>query len=89
MKKSQHSDKQIVQLLRESEVFSGTLQEFCREKGITYQTLNRWKKKFGSLGVSEIKRIKQIEKENNRLKRLVAEQALEITILKEINEKKW
>lgn len=64
-------------------------QEVCREHNISEQTFYRWKRKYGGMEVSEAQRLKQLEEENRRLKNLVADQALHIEVLKEVNAKKW
>ena len=66
-----------------------TAKELSREFGVTQQTLYHWKKKFGGMDVSEARRMKALEAENAKLKRLVAEQALDIIMLKDVNSKKW
>lgn len=66
-----------------------TAKELSRELGVTQQTLYHWKKKFGGMDVSEARRMKALEAENAKLKRLVAEQALDIIMLKDVNSKKW
>jgi putative transposase len=63
--------------------------DLSREIGVTPTTLYAWKKKFSDMTVSEAKRLKELEAENIRLKRLVADQALNIEVLKDINSKKW
>ena len=65
------------------------ISDACRPHGITEQTYYRWKKKYGGMEPSEARRLKELEEENRRLKRLVADQALDIQILKEVNAKKW
>ena len=63
--------------------------DLLREHGISQQTYYRWKSKYGGMEVSEARRLKELEEENRRLKRLVADQALDIQILKDVNSKKW
>ena len=63
--------------------------EASRQAGITEQTYYRWKKEYGSMNTSEAKRLKELEKENTRLKRLVAELSLDIAILKDVNSKNF
>lgn len=62
--------------------------DLCRKHGISDQTFHNWKKKYGGLTVSELRRMRELEQENSRLKRLVADQALDIQILKDVNSKK-
>jgi putative transposase len=61
----------------------------CREHNITEQTFYRWRRKYGGLEVSEAKKLRDLERENSELKRMVAEQALDIRMLKDLNSKKW
>ena len=63
--------------------------DLSREMGVSQQTLHLWKKKFGGMDVSEARRLKELEAENTRLKRIVADQALDIVMLKDVNSKKW
>lgn len=88
MKKKRHSEEQIISILKEAESGLKTA-ELIRKHGISEQTYYRWKSKYGGMEVSEARRLKQLEEENRRLKRLVADQALDIQILKDVNSKKW
>ena len=83
MKRSRFSDEQIIAILKQAE---GGLPvaELRRQHGIAEGTFYRWRSKYGGLELSEAKRLKQLEDENRRLKRLVADQALDIQILKEV-----
>ena len=63
--------------------------EACRELGITEQTYYRWRKEYGGMNTSDARRMKELEKENARLKKLVAEQALDISILRDVNSKNF
>jgi putative transposase len=88
MRKSRFSEEQIVAALQL--VRSGAdVGEVCRKMGVSKGTLYAWKKKYGGLGVDEAKRLKQLDDENRRLKKLVADQALDIQMLKEVLSKKW
>jgi putative transposase len=87
--KKKHSVEQIIRILAEMEKSGLKVSDACRPHWITEQTYYRWRKKYGGMEVSETKRLKELEEENARLKRLVADQALDIQILKEGNSKKW
>jgi putative transposase len=83
-----YSPEQIVRMLRraEAKLASGaTVPEVSRELGISEASFHRWKKRYGGMSSSEAKRLKELEKENARLKKIIAEQALDIDILKEVN----
>jgi putative transposase len=87
MKKSAFTEEQIAFALRQAE--SGTtVDEICRKLGITQATFYRWKKKYAGMGVSELRRLKQIEEENRKLKQLVADLSLDKHMLQEIVRKK-
>lgn len=88
MKGKRYSEEQIVRILKEVEK-GKPVAEVCREHGVSEQSVYRWRTKFGGMDVSDVQRLKQLEDENSRLKRLVANQALDIELLKEINSKKW
>ena len=88
MKGKRFTEEQIIGVLKEGE--AGLPQpDLLRKHGISQGTFYRWKAKYGGLDVSEARRLKSLEDENRRLKRLVADQALDIQILKDINSKKW
>ena len=87
MKKSRYSETHIVKILKEVE--GGRLvKEVCREYGISDATYYNWKAKYGGMEASDIKRLKELEQENRRLKQMYADLSLEHTILKDIVEKK-
>jgi putative transposase len=87
MKRSKFSEQQIAFILRQAE--EGTrVEEVCRKAGISVQTYYRWRKKYGGLMPSEMKRLKQLEEENQRLKRLVADLSLDKEMLQEVVRKK-
>jgi putative transposase len=88
MKKSKFTEEQIVFALRQAE--SGTrVAEVCRKMGIAEQTFFRWKKKYGGLGVAELRRLRQLEEENRQLKRLVAGLTLDKQMLQYVLSKKF
>jgi putative transposase len=87
MKKKRHSVEAIMRILRESEM--STVSEVSRVHGITEQTLYRWRRKYAGMDMADAKRLKALEEENRRLKALVADQALNIAVLKEVNSKNW
>jgi len=86
--KKRFSDEQIVGFLREVESGEKSVAQVCREGGFSQPTFYVWKKKFGSLGEAEVKRLRELEKENGRLKRLLAERDLELDVVKELLQKK-
>jgi len=88
MKKSRFTEAQILKVLQ-SQQGGRKVAEICREFGISEQTFYNWKSKYGGMTLSELQRVKELESENARLKRIVADQQLSIEILKEINSKKW
>jgi len=88
MKKSRFTEAQIAMALRQGE--AGTpVEEICRKLGISEGTYFRWKKKYGSLGVAELRELKQLREENRKLKGLVADLSLDKTIIQEALKKKW
>lgn len=88
MKRSRFSEEQIIGILREQEAGQATA-DVCRRHGISSATFYKWKAKYGGLEVSEAKRLKALEDENARLKKLLAEAMLDNAVLKEISLKKW
>ena len=88
MKGSRFTEEQIIGILREQESGAKTA-DVCRRHGVSSATFYKWKAKYGGLDVSEARRMKSLEDENRRLKKLLAETMLDNAILKEINSKKW
>ncbi len=84
-----YTDEQIVGFVREAEKTDVTIVEFCRQKGFNEGTFYKWKKRFGSMQVGEVKRLRELEAENARLKRLLADRMIEIDAMQELLAKKW
>lgn len=87
MRKSRFTETQIVTILREAD--RGSVAEVAKKHGVSEQSIYTWRKNFGSLDAADVKRLRQLEQENARLKKLLAERDLEVEIMKEINAKKW
>jgi putative transposase len=88
MRKSRFSEEQITMALRQGE--AGTpVEEICRKLGVSQATFFRWRKRYGDLGVPEIRELRQLRDENRKLKQLVADLSLDKTILQESLRKKW
>ena len=83
-----HSTEEIIRILRQGDG-GNTAQSVCREHNISEQTYYRWKKKYGDMELADAKRLKELEKENAELKKMLAESMLENRVLKEVNSKKW
>ena len=88
MKQNQFSPEQIIAILHQAEKGEQTIQAICREHNVTETSFYRWRKIYGGMTVSEAQRLKELEKENSRLKRLLAERELEIDAIKEYLAKK-
>ena len=88
MRRSRFSEEQIIAILKEQEAGLATA-EVCRKHGVSPASFYKWKAKFGGLDVSDAKRLKALEDENGKLKRLLAEAMLDNAVLKDINSRKW
>lgn len=86
--KKRFTEEQIIGILKEAEA-GGNVREVCRVHNITEQTFYRWRNKFGGMEVSEARRLRELERENAALKRVVADLTLDNRMLKDINAKKW
>ena len=88
MKKSRFTESQIIFALKQSET-GVKVEEVCRKMGISEATFYNWKKKFGCLGITELRRLRQLEEENIQLKKLVADLSLDKQILQDVLKKKF
>lgn len=86
--KGRFSEEQIIGLLKQQEA-GVTVAQLCRDHNVSQATFYKWKSKFGGMTVSEAKRLKQLEDENSKLKRIVADQALDLVALKDLLSKNW
>ena len=86
-KRARFTDEQIVRILQEAD--QSPVVEVAKRHGVSEPSIYAWRKKCGDLGTDDVKRLKQLEQENNRLKKIVAERDLEIEVMKEIAAKKW
>jgi len=87
MKRSRFTDEKIVRIFQEAD--KDPVAEVAKRHGVSEPSIYAWRKKFGDLGTDDVKRLKQLEQENSRLKKLVVERDLEIEVMKEIAGKKW
>ena len=88
MKRKRYTEEQIIRVLKEAEG-GMKVKEICRIHGMSENTFYNFRAKYGGMQVNEAKRLRELEDENRRLKKLVAEQALDIEMLKEVNSRKW
>ena len=88
MQKNQFTDEQIVAILQQAEKGGKTVAEVCRQHNVSENSFYRWRTRFGGMNSNEAARVRELEKENARLKRLLAERDLEVDIIKEILQKK-
>jgi putative transposase len=92
MKRRRHTPEQVIRKLREAERLLGegkTIPEAAKELGISEQTFHRWRNQYGAMKANDAKRLKELERENSRLKAIVADQALENRALKELSRGNW
>ncbi len=92
MRRKRHSAEQIIPKLREAEVLlqrGQAVPQVCRRLGVTVQTYSRWWKEYGGMRVDQAKRLKDLEKENTQLKKIVADQVLDMAILKDVASGKF
>ena len=88
MTRKRHTEEQIIAVLKEAQA-GVSAQELCRKHGVSDATFYKWRAKYSGLEVSDVKKLRQLEEENRRLKQMVAEQALDIQALKAITTKNW
>ncbi len=88
MKTRRYTEAQVFRILKEVDAGSQVV-DVARKHGVSPVTIHRWKSKYSGMTLSELKRLKALEEENARLKRIVAQQVLDIELLKEINSRKW
>lgn len=87
MKQKRFSEEQIIEILKEAEKDGATITDVCRAHGVSENSFYRWKRKYGGMTVADAKRLRELEKENARLKKIVANRDLEIDAMKELLRK--
>ena len=88
MKRSRFAEEQIIAILKEHEL-GAKAADLCRKHGMSEATLYNWKAKYGGMDVSDARKLKALEDENRKLKKLLAEAMLDVAMLKDLNSKKW
>ena len=88
MKQKRHTTEEIIRILREADG-GKPVPEVCREHNVSEQSYYRWRKKYGSMEVADARRLKELERENGELKKMLAEALLKNRVLEEVNAKKW
>jgi len=89
MKKARYTPEQVVRILQEAERGESTIGDLCRKYGVSEATFYRWRHLYGDMKVPEVRRLRELEQENSRLKRIVAERDLEIDAMKGVLSKNW
>jgi putative transposase len=88
MKRARFTEEQIIGILKAAEA-AGNIRSVCTEHNITEQTFYRWRRKYGGMEVSEAKKLRDLERENSELKKIVADLTLDVRMLRDLNSKKW